>query len=210
MMILGVDPGKRRDPAAIAVLEVQTKAVGDLLVDWYKVIGLAELDLGLDHVSVVEKVKGVYQNIKVEDPRLVVDATGVGEPVIDMMRREKMNPVPIGITGGEQWNNRPGGGYNVPKKDIAVKLAVTFETGRIKLLKGLRYSDKLIQQLQMFTAKHKNPDSDNVSFEAEKGHDDLVLAIAIAIWWYEHCYPWKRPRVTEKQVEWNPLTHGLT
>ena len=49
--------------------------------------------------------------------RLVMDATGVGAPVVDLLRQAELRPVAVIITGGDKVTSGKGSLY-VPKRDL--------------------------------------------------------------------------------------------
>ena len=65
---------------------------------------------------------------------LVVDATGVGGAVLDMLREAWPGGrlVPVTITGGKS-PVRSGAAWSVPKRDLVVGLQVMFEEGEMRI-----------------------------------------------------------------------------
>jgi hypothetical protein len=78
--------------------------------------------------------------------------TGVGRPVVDMMRKENLDPVPITITGGDQAtpDNR---GWRVPKRDLVGVMQVLLQNGRFKVANALPLASVLTQELLRFRVK---------------------------------------------------------
>ena len=70
---------------------------------------------------------------------LVVDATGVGRPVVDLLVRERLpcQLWAVTITGGdaETYTN---GYYRVPKRDLIVGLQLVFQNRELQIAKGLK------------------------------------------------------------------------
>ena len=65
---------------------------------------------------------------------LVVDATGVGAPVVDMLRAARLG---CEMSGGDDYGRgagaaRPGGVWNVPKRDLMAGVQVLLEQGRVE------------------------------------------------------------------------------
>lgn len=120
---------------------------------------------------------------------LVVDATGVGRPVVDMFDRAKLDPIAITITGGDTMT-RDGGSFRVPKRDLVGVVAVLLQTERIKFAAGLPAVPQLVQEFLAFRVKI-DPLTSHDSYGAwrEGAHDDLVLAVAVAAWYGEHWMP---------------------
>ena len=189
---VGVDLGQRRDPTAIAVVE-REEVAGSRRdpVTWalekrtvYAVRYLERMPLDLCYVDVVERVGRLVRNIRmVTKCELVVDATGVGAPIIDMLRRAKMgcNLSAVTITGGDR-QSQDASGWRVPKRDLVTGLQALFETGELQVARELEDSEKLLQELREMKVRVSL--GGHESFEAwrEGAHDDLVLAVALACW----------------------------
>jgi hypothetical protein len=116
---------------------------------------------------------------------LLVDATGVGRPVVDMLDQAKLDPKAITITGGSAVN-ADGREYRVPKRDLAMAVQVLLQNRRLVFAAGLPLLDVLKRELQSFEVKI-NPQTAHDSYLAwrEGEHDDLVLAVAMAAWYRE-------------------------
>jgi hypothetical protein len=99
---------------------------------------------------------------------LVVDQTGVGRPVVDMLRRTTGWVVPITITGGQAVTQAPDGSYHVPKKELVTCLQVVLQSRRMQITATAHETFGAWRQGQ---------------------HDDLVLAVALACWWAERNPP---------------------
>jgi len=63
------------------------------------------------------------------------------------------------------------------------------KTERLKITKGLRYVDTLIQELGNFRVKITTKDNDTYESWREGQHDDLVLSVALASWYGENMQP---------------------
>jgi hypothetical protein len=113
---------------------------------------------------------------------LLVDKTGVGVAVTDLLKERGLKFTSVTIHGGEKVT-RSKDGYNVPKLDLVAALEVPFNKETLKVAEGLQLWGVLREELQTFRRK-VNPTTAHTSFEhwRESEHDDLVLAAAIACW----------------------------
>jgi hypothetical protein len=113
---------------------------------------------------------------------LLVDKTGVGRGVTDILKDRGLRFTGIVIHGGES-SHRSNGADHVPKKDLVAALEVPFDKGTLKIAEGLGLWPVLKEELQSFRRK-QNPKTAHVSFEhwRDSDHDDLVLAVAMACW----------------------------
>jgi len=75
---------------------------------------------------------------RVSKPRveLLVDSTGGGRAVTDLLKSRGLRFKRITITGGEKAH-RSGGESSVPKRDLVAALEVPFHTGELRVAEGL-------------------------------------------------------------------------
>ena len=186
---VGLDLGQQQDPSALAVIE--KTVIGDEKPR-YACRHLERYQLGTSYPAIVEAVVKLLTaptargtTSPLADTALVVDATGVGRPVVDLFRLDSTveSLVPVVITGGLAANYGDDGTLHVPKKELVSVLQVLLQSRRLTVAKGLALADVLIKELLTF--KVKLTAAGNESFEAwrERDHDDLVLAVAIALWY---------------------------
>jgi len=116
---------------------------------------------------------------------LIVDHTGVGRPVVDEFVKAGLKPIAITITGGDT-PSRDGTHWRVPKRDLVSRLAVALQSERLKAAKELPVAAVLVQELLNFKVKITAAANDTYSAWRENDHDDLVLAVALAVWYAEH------------------------
>lgn len=186
--IIGVDFGKRRDYTAIAILEHSiwvTDVRDPVSYEWRKktfvvVRDTFRLPLGTPYPDIVEALKRIARSFE-QRHRLVVDATGLGIPVTDQLKRAALCcPVePISITTGDRVSSDGHGGFNVPKQHLVAALEDAIHRGRLEISKHAREAEALIQELQSFQARTTSSGRETYSGEP---HDDLVMATALANW----------------------------
>ena len=115
---------------------------------------------------------------------LIVDKTGVGVAVTDLLKERRLGFIAVTITGlGQKVNRHSTKEYSVPKQDLVSALEVPFHKGTLKVAKGLEGWPKLREELLNFRRK-QNTVTAHISYERwrESDHDDLVLAAALACW----------------------------
>jgi len=115
---------------------------------------------------------------------LIVDKTGVGVAVTDLLKERRIPFYGVTITGMGQRVNRPASReFNVPKQDLVSALEVPFHKDILKVAKGLEGWPQLREELLNFRRK-QNTRTAHISYEhwRETDHDDLVLAAALACW----------------------------
>jgi hypothetical protein len=118
------------------------------------------------------------------DYTVIADATGVGRPVIDLMRKQHIKTIPISITGGEKELFDPElGGWKVPKRVLVSNLQVLLQNGQLKFAEGMMHAQTLINELLNFKIKVNTKGNDTYETWREGDHDDLVLSLALAAWY---------------------------
>jgi len=186
--VLGLDPGQAADPTALALIELD-----QVQQPTYRLRGLHRFPLNTPYT---ELPLALEQRLR-EPPlanhtSLAIDATGVGAPVIDHFR-EQLPQIPlyaITITAGASVT----GGHNdphVPKRDLISITSVILEQRRLRVAENMRDTDALTDELLAY--RRTTTDRGNDTYAAAAGsHDDLVLALSLALWTAEH-KPLARP-----------------
>ena len=153
----------------------------------YAVRHLERFELGTSYPAICKRVVELFAEPPLKYRTLIVDQTGVGRPVVDMLRRARPKACirPITITSGNAVVP-DGAGYHVPKKDLVSAMQVVFQSRRIQVARSLPNAAVLMKELESFRVKITT--SGNETFEAwrDRDHDDLVLAVAMAVWMGEH------------------------
>lgn len=188
----GLDIGKLADYTALALLEI------DMPVTWqasgqavferptYLCRGLLRYDLGTSYPDMVTATRRALARMGGLGYQgwLVVDATGVGEPVVDMLYRAGLAPIAIKITGGSVATRDPTfTAYNVPKRDLVAAVQVTLGQRRLRVYPS-PMREVLLSELQAFDWS-SSPTGYDLFSAREGAHDDLVLAVAMALWFCE-------------------------
>ena len=183
--------GQSEDPTAIAVVErAEVPGEWDAVAYAHRIEMMRRLRhmermaLGTVYPEVVERVGQVMRSPALSNGQrhLVVDATGVGRPVVDLLASERLpcRLWPVTITGGdaEAYTN---GYYRVPKRDLIVGLQLVFQNRELQIAKGLKEGPALARE--MSGMRVRVGDGGREQFGAREGqHDDLVLAVALACW----------------------------
>jgi hypothetical protein len=219
--VIGLDLGKLSDPSALALLEWRVGPLADQRkrdlwgkIPWepgqkasipgkpvYDVPTLKRWPLGMAYTQISADVIRFLRTepLTRSEPLLVVDSTGVGVAVCEMLlqeiRRYPMRGgfVAVTITAGSAVTHSGDSQYRVAKKALASTLQVLLGYERLRIAPGLREAPTLARELATFTVKVT--EAANESFESwrERDHDDLVLAVALAAWAAEKL-PWPPKR----------------
>jgi hypothetical protein len=189
-IIIGVDLGQSNDFTVITVLEKCVKGYGILGKDrngeiWYVLRNIERLPLGTDYHRVVERVAEIYNHpiIAGMDKAVVIDLTGLGRPVYDMMRQYgfEYSLNAIAITGGIEPTKKQGGIYHVPKRDLVSALGVALQNKQLRIAKGINESDNLRIEFANFQTKINQQGRDTYGGKGTV-HDDIIMSLAMAVW----------------------------
>ncbi len=201
--ILGCDLGQAQDPTALALLERVPKADEGSAVrtaeytgsqrtlDLYHLRALERYRLGTPYTEVVNDLIARLIEVRRSSrgclAQLVVDGTGVGRPVRDMLR-EAMKHTPalasarlavVIFTGGNEVT-RNGLTFGVPKRDLVSTLDVLLQSGRLLIAEGIPAREEFLTELMNVHRQiHVSTGRDAYVPWRESVHDDLVFSVAI-------------------------------
>jgi hypothetical protein len=197
---VGLDLGQAADYTAMAVVQSvkeQSPETGRIEKNLH-LRHLERYELGTPYPEIANKVVALMRDERLSPneydpsarrvfrkaPQLIVDDTGVGRAVADLLKSKGLKFTAVTITGGDEVHSVGGGRYRVPKRDLVGALEVPFHTGRLKIAEGMELWPTLKKELLNFRRKI-NLKTAHASYEhwREGDHDDLVLAAALACWW---------------------------
>jgi hypothetical protein len=115
--------------------------------------------------------------------RVVVDATGVGAPVVDLLKAARLEcpMTAVMITAGDRAHNS-GDRWHVPKRDLLTNLLVLLEARELKIPRGLADAGTLVRELGEMEMRQAGAGRVQMGAEGSGEHDDLVIAVALACW----------------------------
>lgn len=178
---LGLDLGQKHDFTAFSVIHHETRTFSErdpvtaaFVTGTRLTLRHAErIPLKTSYPEIVNTVERKLRSTNFPGPiTLAVDATGVGVPVVDLLRRAhlKCQLMPIVITGG-QTVTHPGSFTGVPRRDLITNLQVLFEKGRLRIAQNLPMIDDLAKELAGLRPNGTT-----------EPHDDLAFSLALAAW----------------------------
>lgn len=153
----------------------------------HEVVALLRWELGTAYDLIVQNVEEMAEKVRrhpdSDGIALVVDQSGVGRPVVDMLRRRKLSPRAITITAGTNVAERDDD-MTVPKSFIASAFIVAAQNGTLKVAGSLSFARELETEINAF-GYTVNRKSATMSYESQKDqvHDDLVIACALPYWY---------------------------
>jgi hypothetical protein len=179
----GLDLGQSQDFTALAIIEKHEQKDDE---PQFFVRHLQRWQLRTSYPTIVADTVRIMHSKELQGPTypmLAVDATGVGAPVVDLFKRESMKATlkPVVITGGVD-ETRENGTYRVPKRNLVSMVQVPLQQNRLKIAPELPEAQTLVRELQNFQVKISDTAHDSYGAWREGAHDDLVLAVALAMW----------------------------
>jgi hypothetical protein len=182
MYYFGLDLGQAQDPSALSIAQ-KVKTKEDVLE--YHTRHVERFELGITYPAIIDKLQSRINAVNISgDYMTITDATGVGWPVVDLMRKQGIKTVPVIITAGEKELFDPVlGGWKVPKRVLVSNLQVLLQNGQLKFADGMMHAKELINELINFKIKITAHGNDTYEAWREGDHDDLVLSLALAVWY---------------------------
>jgi hypothetical protein len=227
--LVGVDFGRDRDRTAIAVAEICEKEAApykeikrgiveertDMIAKYLSFVHLEQAEVRTSYTEIIRRINEILSNPHlIKRVELIVDATGIGAPLFDMLKAHGLSPIGVTITSGEHENPSQMG-FRVPKLTLVDSIQVLLHTQRLAM------SDKVPEPLraeffnQMSEFVMKTRESGHQSFEArlERIHDDLVIAFGLCCWHFvkRNGQSLTRPPAgdtTKKTERYNPIRRG--
>ena len=150
----------------------------------YEVRYLGRLPLGTPYPEVARNVKRLVDTPPLQGNwELAVDATGVGAAVTAQLKAEGLSFKRVVITGGVE-EAREDDIWKVPKKDLIARPQVLLQEGnrRLKIAPSLPEAGTLVEELLNYRYKITGAGNDTYGTWREDQHDDLVLALCLAVW----------------------------
>jgi len=124
--------------------------------------------------------------VKLYNPTLIVDFTGVGAPVYDMLVKNGLKPVAFTITGGTQPNITNRHKMSVPKRDMVASLQIALQNRNIKIPSNINELEQLKSEIQNFHIKIDKSSSTTFGALRDSVHDDIIMALCMSIWYADY------------------------
>lgn len=182
---LGIDPGKLQDYCGLVALEqIRAGKAGDKPT---YIAGLIErVPMGTRYTDIATHVREqiLWREPFHEHTEVIVDRTGPGEGFLEMLWNENVPATGVFIHAGQNVTSE-GGNYNVPKRDLVFAVAAALEQRRLRIAESLPHAAVLERELANFDYKISAEGADTYADWRSRDHDDLVLALACALWYAE-------------------------
>jgi len=184
-VVIGVDVGQKRDPTAICVAESEERPGSHRSEVHFPVRFLERLPLGTPYPDVARRLAEVVRRAwaKTHDtPAVFVDATGVGQPVVDLLRAEALEAYVTAVyfTHGDRRSVEKGVGVKLGKAWLVSRLQTLLQTRRLHLPKTAE-AEALARELLDYEIRVSEDANDRYGAFRVGTHDDLVTALGLAV-----------------------------
>lgn len=202
LVTIGVDLGQKRDPTAIAVLNQLWSEPEQRVVDrgvegtwlepgkreehWF-CRHIERLPLGTSYTHVARRIAEVARNAADRTrlaPTVFVDATGLGQPVLDTLAETGMTAyaglVGVVFTYGDRLDRDDRGGLRLGKAYLVARLQALLEGGRLHL-PATAEAHQLARELQDYEIRIDANANDRYGAFKTGAHDDLVTALGLGV-----------------------------
>jgi hypothetical protein len=181
---IGLDIGQKRDPTAFCVAECRERPVGTERSEVHFLVRhLQRLPLGTPYPKVVERAAEVVSGLKrrsKDRPRLFIDATGVGQPIVDLLEDRGIQGVACYFNHGDRRNEKSGREVVIGKAYLVSRLQALFQSFRLHLPENPE-TTALKRELDTFEIRVDQNANDRYGAFRVGTHDDLVTALGLAV-----------------------------
>lgn len=181
--IIGIDIGQKHDPTAIAVMELEWRTAEGSRDDHYLGRHIERLPLGTTYPAIAARLKEVVTNVKargVSVAHVYVDATGVGMPVVDVLKAAGVPITPVYFTHGDRRTVNEDHSVTLGKAFLVSRLKALMQTGRIHLTQSAEM-DAMQKELMDYEIRVDEQANDRYGAFRVGTHDDLVTALGLAV-----------------------------
>ena len=153
---------------------------------------LERVPLGTPYPEVVERVRAMTRSAELAGQcQLVVDATGVGRPVVELLQRRGSG---MRDHAGDDYGRGHGehGARILPGAEAGPDCGAAgaaAERGSCRSRRGYEQGPALVKEMAEMQVKITAEGNEQYGAWREGEHDDLVFAVALACWGVKKLYP---------------------
>lgn len=187
---VGLDLGQSRDWSAVVInrkdearryIRGTTRQVRTIVL--HNVVRMHRYPLGTLYPDIARSIYKALEQLPTLPrlPQLIVDNTGVGRGVTDVMKELGLQPRCATITGGTGTSGTHSD-FRIAKKLLASTLDAVMSEGRLKVSDADALASELVSELRNFTVRVTSAGNETMAAARERDHDDLTIATCLAVW----------------------------
>jgi hypothetical protein len=183
--VIGIDVGQRRDPTAVCVVQTERRPLGQGTEEHFLVRYLERLPLGTPYPDVADRLASIAAGAckrAATTPVVYVDATGVGQPVVDVLRRQCHGGrvTAVYFNHGDRRIEASRTEVRLGKAWLVSRLQVLLQAARVHLPRTPE-SEALAVELLDYEIRVDSDANDRYGAFKVGTHDDLVTALGLAV-----------------------------
>ncbi len=180
---IGVDLGQMQSPTAIAVVETEVRRDEGRPEVYHIARRLERLPVGTSYPDAAARLREIVRGL---DDRgvgyaLYADATGIGQPVVDLVAREaRVNITPVYFTHGDRRQEQDDGTLTVGKGWLVSLLQTLLQTHTL-LLPRTPEAEILAEELLAYEVTPAPQANDTYGAFVVGTQDALLTALGLAV-----------------------------
>ncbi len=204
--IVSLSLGTVAEPSAVAVVSPRTEFEPPKEEDrkrdrenYFDVIHLERFPAARPIPAIVSRVSELMSGERLtKNCHLLLDITSTGAAPIRVFESRGLYPAKSIDLANTDTDKSSGPVKRVPLRDVVGAAQVVLQTNRLKVASALDLASTLVGDLQSFDPK---PMARNMDLRGGR-NSDLVLALAVALWWADdltwgtYTRPIRKPRIT--------------
>lgn len=182
-VVIGLDIGQKRDPTAVCVAEIHERRNEERSEWHFQVRHLERMPLGTPYPRVADRAGDIVAKVKLKTgstPRLYVDATGVGQPIVDLLEEKGVKPIACYFTHGDRRVEKNSREVVIGKALLVSRLQALLQTERLHLPRTAEAA-LLAEELLSYEIRIDENANDRYGAFRVGTHDDLVTALGLAV-----------------------------
>jgi hypothetical protein len=185
-VVIGVVIGQKREPSALCVAETEERQRSGRIEEHFVVRHLERLSLGISYPELAsrlaEAVAAAQRHAAKSSPDIFIDATGIGQPVIDILSAEVPSAwmKAVYFNHGDRRREESGVGVQLGKAWLVSRLQALLQTGRLHLPRTAE-ARALAQELCDFEIRVGEDANERYGAFRVGAQDDSVTALGLAV-----------------------------
>lgn len=184
MIVAGLDIGQKRDPTALCIAEATLRYDAGRPATYHLVRYLRRLPLGTPYPQIALEVARTLRSAEARSGYaipLYADATGVGQPVIDILLDAGLATIiPVYFTYGDKRTEHEDGSLTLGKAWMVSRLQALLQTTRLRIPR-IPEASALVKELLAYEIRISQDANAQYGAFTTGAHDDLVTAMGLAV-----------------------------